>query len=123
MFPIPRFDIEEPLAKDKFSDLSPEQARVRLADSNRYFQARVDDATRSINSRSSASSELGQDNTSRSTQLLIGCNTIAYSAGPTRIYNSAMLFGPDGSQHGRYDKMHPVMFGEYIPLTDLFPFL
>jgi apolipoprotein N-acyltransferase len=37
-------------------------------------------------------------------------------------YNSAMLFSPDGSFMGRYDKIHLVPFGEYIPFRNLLTF-
>jgi apolipoprotein N-acyltransferase len=37
-------------------------------------------------------------------------------------YNSAMLFGADGARIGRYDKIHLVPFGEYIPFKDLLTF-
>ncbi|MEM8733362.1 MAG: apolipoprotein N-acyltransferase [Planctomycetota bacterium] len=36
--------------------------------------------------------------------------------GRTASYNSAFFVGPDAEVLGRYDKMHLVMFGEYIPL-------
>jgi len=38
-------------------------------------------------------------------------------------YNSALLIAKDGGLAGRYDKVHLVPFGEYIPLRDVFPFL
>jgi apolipoprotein N-acyltransferase len=38
-------------------------------------------------------------------------------------FNSALFLAADGSPLARYDKMHPVMFGEYVPLADRFPFL
>ena len=36
-----------------------------------------------------------------------------------RIYNSAVLIGPDGGLRAIYDKHHLVPFGEYVPFGDL----
>ena len=38
------------------------------------------------------------------------------------IHNSAVLVSPDGTLSGRYDKMHLVPFGEYLPFPNLFSF-
>ena len=38
-------------------------------------------------------------------------------------YNTGFLIGPAGRIVSRYDKMHPVMFGEYLPLGNWFPWL
>ena len=38
-------------------------------------------------------------------------------------FNSAILFDPQGRYLDRYDKIHIVPFGEYIPLRSVFPFL
>ena len=38
-------------------------------------------------------------------------------------YNSAYLFDAAGRYAGRYDKIHLVPFGEYVPLPRVFPFL
>lgn len=40
-----------------------------------------------------------------------------------RAFNSTYFFRDDGGLSDRYDKMVPLPFGEYIPLSDTFPFL
>jgi apolipoprotein N-acyltransferase len=42
--------------------------------------------------------------------------------GGARFYNSAFIIGPDGNPVGRYDKIHLVPFGEYIPFQNLLTF-
>jgi len=40
-----------------------------------------------------------------------------------RIYNSAVVVAPDGHFVGRYDKIHLVPFGEYVPFRKLLFFV
>ena len=42
--------------------------------------------------------------------------------GDAHFYNSAFIIGPDGNLVGRYDKIHLVPFGEYIPFQNLLTF-
>ena len=44
------------------------------------------------------------------------------SDGGYSLYNSASFFREDGSYGGRYDKIHLVPFGEYVPYKPLFFF-
>jgi apolipoprotein N-acyltransferase len=44
------------------------------------------------------------------------------SDGSYSLYNSATFFREDGSYGGRYDKIHLVPFGEYVPYKPLFFF-
>ncbi len=76
---------------------------------------------------------------SRGAHVLAGATTylpaeLGYVADPVRAaqipigaweqrYNSAVLVNTQGDYVDRYDKMHLVPFGEYIPLPNLFPFL
>lgn len=56
--------------------------------------------------------------------LLLGIDTGTLSAkAGFRRYNSAAFVRPETGFVGRYDKIHRVLFGEYIPLKDEFPWL
>jgi apolipoprotein N-acyltransferase len=51
----------------------------------------------------------------------IGSDFSAESGG-WHFYNSALIVGADGARVGRYDKIHLVPFGEYIPFQNLLTF-
>ncbi|MCX8021283.1 MAG: apolipoprotein N-acyltransferase [Syntrophorhabdaceae bacterium] len=53
------------------------------------------------------------------THLLFGSVMKIYN----RYFNTAYLYGPDGTLKGTYSKVHLVPFGEYTPLIEYFPFL
>ena len=62
--------------------------------------------------------------------MILGLDREHYSAQGRDIYNSAVLVTPDGSwcEPGRleqsyYDKMHLVLFGEYMPFVKSVPWL
>jgi apolipoprotein N-acyltransferase len=56
--------------------------------------------------------------------VLLGMGARIYDSDrSSRHYNSAILIGANGQVPGRYDKIHRVVFGEYVPLEDWFPFL
>jgi apolipoprotein N-acyltransferase len=60
------------------------------------------------------------------TEILLGLNTEVHSGllpsqDSIKRYNSAIQFHPGGKYGGRYDKIHCVPFGEYVPLRDWIP--
>jgi apolipoprotein N-acyltransferase len=56
---------------------------------------------------------------STKTNYLLGVNTaLLNDQGKTEQYNSALLVKADGGSTQRYDKIHRVPFGEYVPFKD-----
>ena len=85
---------------------TPEEFAVELA----YY------SDRSRRSMIAVAKELG-------VPMLLGVDTSHYTAGGVKRFNSAVLVTPDGQVADRYDKMHRVLFGEYVPFADWLPWL
>jgi apolipoprotein N-acyltransferase len=62
---------------------------------------------------------------STNSYIVAGSMGIEHTGEPSRqpdIYNSAAVIAPDGAWAARYDKIHLVPFGEYVPFEKLFSF-
>ena len=89
----------------------------KMAEYSELFRARVQDAAQGLN-------RVWSETSPQSSQifLLVGTETYIEGRNP-RQHNTALLITPCGDIRNRYYKMHPVMFGEYIPLANLFPWI
>jgi apolipoprotein N-acyltransferase len=57
------------------------------------------------------------------TPLLVGAPVELVGPSNSQVSNSAVMVARSGKILGRYDKMHLVLFGEYLPFADWFPWL
>lgn len=55
--------------------------------------------------------------------MLLGISIVQLGADAARRYNSVLALDAAGKPRERYDKVHRVMFGEYVPLADVWPVL
>jgi apolipoprotein N-acyltransferase len=55
--------------------------------------------------------------------VLLGVECLHCTAGGTQRFNSAVLVTPQRGVGDHYNKIHRVMFGEYVPFADRFPWL
>jgi apolipoprotein N-acyltransferase len=55
--------------------------------------------------------------------MIFGIDTLVADGGDLQHFNSAVLSTPNDTSLRRYDKIHRMIFGEYLPLKDWLPFL
>ncbi|MCU0978076.1 MAG: apolipoprotein N-acyltransferase [Pirellulaceae bacterium] len=111
--------IDGPIEVPPDMPLNPDEYRLRVRSRAEAFGYKVEDVARRLNAgrrQPAAEGDAG-------IHLIVGTDTLQLAAGGMRRYNAALCVSPAGQVTGRYYKMHRVMFGEYIPCGDLFPWL
>lgn len=54
---------------------------------------------------------------------IVGTEVVELQGPSSHAYNSALLLDAEGNVRARYDKMHLVIFGEYLPFGKWFPWI
>ncbi len=67
-------------------------------------------------------SQMARDSHSWIVTGAIGSEPVAPGQASSQVFNSAALVTPEGNWISRYDKVHLVPFGEYLPFPSLFAF-
>ncbi len=118
VWPESMFPLDAVVLESDSATLAGQYAREDLLAAQAQFRRTVRDLVRGLNRVPGPSGKVdGQ------TWLVLGAIVWHFDDHGSKRYNSALLFDPDGNLRARYDKMHPVLFGEYIPLGETFPWL
>lgn len=112
---LPLFDILMEPGVDL--QIDPPLEASDLEDARVLFERLIRNRARSMNA---AEQERSPDGKAR---WLAGAATWQYGNYPTRRYNTALFVDDRGNILARYYKMHPVIFGEYVPFGELIPAL
>jgi apolipoprotein N-acyltransferase len=110
--------IVEPLQVPPGLDIDADTLREQITAAQEQFEAIVHDAAASINDPARTNVAPGDG-----TYFLFGTTTLEYGPPQPRHFNSALLADSQGRVVDRYYKTHPVMFGEYIPFGEWFPWI
>ncbi len=113
MFPVDAVSLESDAEL-----LAGKYRREDLLASQENFQRLVRNLARGLNQTPGSDGSANHH-----TWFVLGVSAWHFDEDGSRRFNTAMLFDAEGNLQGRYDKMHPVLFGEYIPLGDVFPWL
>lgn len=96
-----------------------EEYRQRVRTRALTFSYKVEEVARRMNANRAAHEKTSP----AGVYLIVGTDTLQLGGVDVRRYNSALCISPEGQVTGRYYKMHRVMFGEYLPWGDVFPWL
>ncbi len=92
------------------------------AEEMRYYGNETDKLIEEVRNQE-ALKRLATDSQATGAAMILGMvSTVTHKDRP-HTFNSASFSRPDLGYVGRYDKNHLVMFGEYIPLKSIFPWL
>ena len=118
MFAVPEVRVEGRPQAPQGVEISQDLLQEQLAGVEQSFAREVQGWAARINSSHPAGAP-----TTDGTYFLFGSNTFQYGPYKFKLFNAALLADAQGRIADRYYKVHPVMFGEYIPFGEWFPWI
>lgn len=106
MFRIPLVTFEEPMGIPEEWTGKPEEFHRSVRESVEWGRRQIAELARSLG-----------------VHLLLGIDGQHVGPEGIQFFNTAVFVDPQGNILERYDKMHPVLFGEYVPLAKRVRFL
>ncbi|MEX0819720.1 MAG: apolipoprotein N-acyltransferase, partial [Pirellulaceae bacterium] len=115
---LPQLVVKGTVAPPSGSSLAPADLEEIIKQRTSLFHEKLRGAAGAVNQ-----AQADDESSELQTYLLVGCDTIQLNGDSQHTYNAALLIDPRGEIVDRYDKMHRVLLGEYIPFGDRFPWL
>lgn len=115
---LPQLVVKGTVAPPPGSGLAPADLEEIIRQRTKLFHEKLRGAAGAVNR-----AKADDDPSELRTYLLVGCDTIELNGDLQQTYNAALLIDPQGKIVDRYDKMHRVLLGEYVPFGDRFPWL
>ncbi len=115
---LPDFILEGDVTPPADAKIGADEYADRLRHAAQQFENKAFDVAQHLNTLPD-----GEEVRRLNMALLVGTESLHFGSQPLRRYNSALLIDPSGQVVDRYYKMHRVMFGEYVPFGELFPWL
>lgn len=117
MWPETMFPLREVILPDRLVSDPDAGPHLPLVEQQDHFRRLLEVTARQLGQAGDASGER------RPASWVLGTATWKFGAGQARRYNTALLVDAHANILGRYYKMHPVIFGEYVPFGDIVPAL
>lgn len=115
---LPEYTVQGTATPPSGVHLDPTVFNERLRELARLFQDKVRRTALATNSAGPAA----RTEPSR-IHLLVAVESEVFQGDRIDVFNTALLIDPSGRIVDRYNKMHPVMCGEYLPGGSWFPWL
>ena len=114
MFPWPEQSVEDGVTDEQIIAQMPPEAVRSYGNESAVLAQRF--------RNNEIQNALAEHSQASGAALVMGLEALVAGKDRLNVFNAAAFVRPDLGYIGRYDKIHRVIFGEYIPLKSVFPF-